>query len=157
MNIPGIEVLNKTELMDYSINDTTIFIAVIAAVIAVVSFLVSCGIQEEVGLIISVAAICIAVIALFIGSFACPDKTPTGYYKYEVLIDDSVNLNQIYNDYEIIDTRGKIYILKNRKNETPTNTENESTTNVDKCVNCQTFLRKEDRFCPHCGNEIKKE
>lgn len=151
MNIPGVEVLNKTELMDYSPNDTAIFIAIIAVVVAVISFLVSWCIQEEAGMIISLVAAFVAVTALFIGNFAFPDKTPTGYYKYEVLIDDSVNLNQICNDYEIIDTRGKIYIIKNRKNEAPANTENESTTNAERCVNCQTFLRKEDRFCPSCG------
>lgn len=39
---------------------------------------------------------------------------PTGKYKYHVTIDDSVDLVELYKEYEVIDVKGEIYIIKDK-------------------------------------------
>ncbi len=42
---------------------------------------------------------------------------PTGEYRYEVMIDESVPMTEFYERYDVIDQRGKIYVIKEKEND----------------------------------------
>ena len=48
----------------------------------------------------------------FIGSFFLPNEY--SYEKYQVLIDDSISLNNFYNKYVILNQEGMIYTIREK-------------------------------------------
>lgn len=42
---------------------------------------------------------------------------PTGEYRYEVMIDESVSMTEFYERYDVIDQRGKIYKIKEKNDD----------------------------------------
>lgn len=117
MNMSGIEILKQTEIMDIHPNTVALIIVCILSVLAIVcaktisfyrnKYEESPDIFRWVGVI----SLSVAIFAL-LGSFAFPDKRPTGRYEYEVLIDDSVSIKEVYKNYEIVNEKGDIYILR---------------------------------------------
>ena len=69
-------------------------------------------------------AIIVAIFIIFVGlckagltyskSLITYKEVPTGKYKYHVTIDDSVDLVELYKEYEVIDVKGEIYIIKDK-------------------------------------------
>lgn len=55
---------------------------------------------------------CLCLAGLLVGS--CKQK-PTGRYQYECLIDDETPCAEIYDKYDIVDRRGKIWILEDKE------------------------------------------
>ena len=58
---------------------------------------------------------------LFLVSFVCllyqlytAEEIPTGRYKYEVTIDESVQFIDIYDKYEVVEQRGEIWVLEDK-------------------------------------------
>lgn len=61
--------------------------------------------------------LCIAsLIAIFITVAKAP-VVDTGRNKYEVILDDSVSANEIYDKYEVIERRGDIWVLQDKEGE----------------------------------------
>lgn len=44
------------------------------------------------------------------------ETEPTGRYKYEVTIDESVDFIDIYKNYDVIEQRGQIWVLEDKEN-----------------------------------------
>lgn len=42
---------------------------------------------------------------------------PTGEYRYEVMIDESVSMTEFYERYDVIDQREKIYKIKEKNDD----------------------------------------
>lgn len=42
---------------------------------------------------------------------------PTGEYRYEVMIDESVSMTEFYERYDVIDQRGEIYKIKEKNDD----------------------------------------
>lgn len=43
------------------------------------------------------------------------EPLPTGITQYEVLIDESVNFQEVYDKYEVIERRGDIWVLQDKE------------------------------------------
>ena len=102
--IKGIEVLDKAEINDISLQGWMVALLVFF-IVAIVGSIVTEGEYPAAIVIISVLACCVTFFVFI---------RPTGEYKYKVTIDDTVSLNEFYEKYEIIDQEGKIYTIKFR-------------------------------------------
>ena len=63
-------------------------------------------------------SIIVGVLFGTIGGCFVGTNSPTGddaITRYEVMIDDSVSMNDFYEKYEIIDQKGKIFIVEEKK------------------------------------------
>lgn len=105
--MPGIEVLNTIE-----ITKTPIYMWILLIVVgfSTVAFVANCDVTEIKNFIISMIGL-VAIIGLGIAGMIITE--PIGY-KYEVLIDEEVNLVEFYENYEIVRQEGKIYTIKER-------------------------------------------
>ena len=57
-------------------------------------------------------------IASLIAIFITATKTPvidTGRNRYEVILDDSVSANEIYEKYKVIEQRGEIWVIEDKE------------------------------------------
>lgn len=156
MNIPGIKVLHQTEILDISLNPTVLTVAAVALIVAVLTFFLAWALSDSDTLLI-VSFFCLVVSLLaFVGSTVFAIETPTGRYEYEVLIDDTTNLKTVYDQYEIVDTRGEIFILKEKEMplESSSNTSESSSAF---CKECQASFDGKFNFCPQCGDRINYE
>ena len=75
------------------------------SIVAISTF---CDYQTKVGIVLlTIAIICLAIlIALLILVPKIPETT------YKVLVDDTVNMNEFFSTYELIDQEGLIYVVK---------------------------------------------
>ena len=55
-----------------------------------------------------------AIIAIIIIRVEDKDTTETGLYRYEVILEDDYPLEKIYDKYNIIEHKGKIWILEDK-------------------------------------------
>jgi len=55
-----------------------------------------------------------AIIAIIIIRVEDKDTTETGLYRYEVILEDDYSLEKIYDKYNIIEHKGKIWILEDK-------------------------------------------
>ena len=60
------------------------------------------------------SAIFIIAILFLCGALAHNAANQTGYTEYQVLIDEDVKWKDLYENYEIIDQKGQIYIIKEK-------------------------------------------
>ena len=60
------------------------------------------------------SAILIIAFLFLRGALAHKAANPTGYTEYQVLIDDDVKWKDLYENYEIIDQKGKVYTIKEK-------------------------------------------
>ena len=42
-------------------------------------------------------------------------EEPTGRYRYEATIDDSVSITEVYDRYKVVERRGDIWILEDKE------------------------------------------
>jgi hypothetical protein len=105
--MPGIEVLNIIE-----ITKTPIYMWILLIVVGflTMAFVANCDATEIKNFIISMIGL-VAIIGIWLAGMIIAE--PVGY-KYEVLIDEEVNLVEFYEKYEILEVEGKIYTIKER-------------------------------------------
>ena len=64
-------------------------------------------------IIIFVCSSIVCVISNYINdTYNCE---PTGRYRYEVTIDDSVSITEVYDHYNVVEQRGDIWILEDKE------------------------------------------
>lgn len=153
MDINGVEILRQTEVITTKYNPVLFWIGIVFLALAIVFIICEIWYRANYtplgGPFDIIAAVCfvIFILAFVLGSVHKRTE-PTGQYMYEVFIDDSVGtkgMKEIYERYEIVDTKGDIYILKDIQS------------SLNTCRVCNNHFDKGDKFCPQCGNEIKKE
>lgn len=111
----GIDILNRTEIIEtpYKVKIIIIF----AAFVTMLSILGMCvaGYKlMDLLMLVSITTFVISVAAM-ISTLILYPKIPTGRYRYECTIDESVTLQDIYNNYKVIEQRGKIWILEDKE------------------------------------------
>ena len=81
-------------------------------ILGVLSFIIG-AVVDNLGFNYAGAAMIVCSFILFLISIpiAATTKIPD-YTKYEVILDDSVSMNEFLNRYEILDQRGQIYVVK---------------------------------------------
>ena len=118
MNMTGVEILNETQVVVESAFNWTVF-GIIGSIILSIFIIIGIilSITEGPDLVGWIAVICggiiLGLIFGFIFGMGC--ETPTKYEtQYQVIIDDSVSMNDFLDKYEIIDTEGKILTIRER-------------------------------------------
>ncbi len=105
--IDGITILNQTEIMasnmPFWLFATIILVsASIGSAIAIRSYDAMLGVL-------------VAIILFIVGLGILYSEEPTGRYKYECLIDESVSITEVYGHYEIVEQRGDIWVLEDKE------------------------------------------
>lgn len=114
----GIDILNKEEILTTPewiglvlTISAVIFIASI--IFALVFLFTSHDTASFFFIIIFVCSSIACVISNYINdTYNCE---PTGRYRYEATIDDSVSITEVYDHYNIIEQRGDIWILEDKE------------------------------------------
>ena len=108
--IEGINILNQTEVtfLQSAAGGVVVFFMIAALVCFLVWILDDDAIFGFLSLVNTVAFILMIIFG--------PGE-PTGRYRYEVTIDDSVNFTDVYERFEVIEQRGDIWVLEDKKGE----------------------------------------
>ena len=109
--LEGIEILNKTEIMKPTIFVGILFVGLIVGII-----LLLVGVVSDFN-VISILGGAISFICIILNATPLADEQPTGKYKYQVLIDETVSMTDFYEKYEVIDKEGQIWTIKEKENE----------------------------------------
>lgn len=110
----GIEILNKTEVMIPNYNWLIIVFMLIG--IALISGGVATKVENRILTYISLGGLglCISS-ALIVAIVYRTVEIPSGRYRYEVIIQDDVSINEVYEHYKVIKQEGKIWILEDKE------------------------------------------
>lgn len=112
--LEGITVLNQAEIMVTPNWFNVVFF--IATLLAVIFILVGIfNIDEAWGQVLATTALVMFAVLMITSWFEPGVKIPSGRYKYECLIDESVSMTDVYERYEIIEQRGDIWVLEDKK------------------------------------------
>lgn len=115
----GIDILNCEEIM---ITPTWVTVAIwILLFIMVVSIvfvftIITYGLSPIV-LIIDLSLFILSIIGCIILGFGFCESSPSGRYRYEVTIDESVSIQYIYDNYDVVEQRGDIWVLEDKEGE----------------------------------------
>lgn len=118
----GVEILNQIEVVTETTCNWSAFwigvgIGLIVALVAATVF----GLDEQSwGAFFTMLGVAGVLISLMMG-FLCGcviDPAPTEYEThYEVIVDDTVNMKEFMNTYDIVETRGAIYVVREKIND----------------------------------------
>ena len=110
----GINILNKTEIMEYTY-EQNIFFAVLIIVWCISAILVIIGLicDSEWSTIIS--GILFLITCIVIGTVDLEKSKNTGRYKYEATIDKDVPFTEVYKKYDVVKQKGDIWVLKDKE------------------------------------------
>lgn len=105
----GIEILNKTEVTS---KPTWAWILLIVCVIF--GFVAYQFINEILGPTLDNICLITLIVCIVCGIFALVYDEPTGRYEYEVIIDENVSIQEVYEKYNVIEQDGKKWILEDK-------------------------------------------
>lgn len=110
--IEGITVLNQTEITDmpkwFGFAFGTCILLTILFVIGITIF------DNTVSGLLALIAGISCLMSVAIGVI---NEQPTGRYKYECIIDESVDFVDIYEKYNVVEQRGEIWVLEDKESE----------------------------------------
>ena len=113
--IEGIDILNKTEIMT-SPSWGLIFVVVGGLLIVIGLVLLANGANDGCGpMFVFGLFACVLSACLIISALVNTNKIPTGRYRYEVTIDDSVSFLDLQEKYDVIEQNGKIWTLEDKE------------------------------------------
>lgn len=118
----GVEILNAKEvIVGYDANGTAIFVAAAVAFSLAVLLCICRYYADEGPIVIFIGAI-FGILIAFVAALSAYAITRTPLYEtqYEVTVSDSVNVNEFTEKYEVIDTRGKIFTVREQAGNTNT-------------------------------------
>lgn len=105
--IEGIEVLKTTALTENIYDKVLILSFIISVIILIISMIIYRSNNknkiEKIGMVSTIISILLCIILGFI-LFIYPKQILTGKFEYEVKIDNSVNIEEFNNKYEVIFT-----------------------------------------------------
>lgn len=110
----GVTILNRIDILE----PPTWFVwAIISLVIVLgISFAVGLSKPDEWYSVLAGIMAILCVLGIFILIIISDElQEPTGRYKYEVIIDDTVSVTELYEKYEVVDQRGEIWVLKDKE------------------------------------------
>lgn len=107
--LEGITVLTQTEYEDASLLWLFIPFFVVMILITIIGAIFSCD-----DWVVPAAVL----VGLAVGTICYVQAMrPTGEYRYEVMIDESVSMTEFYEQYDVIDQCGKIYKIKEKNDD----------------------------------------
>lgn len=113
--IDGITILNQTVITESVMSNETLFriaglIFAITLVLTIIFLLENWDIAG-----CCTAIICLVAIVICILQTIRSEDIPTGRYKYEVTVDESVRFTDIYEKYDVVERRGEIWVLEDKE------------------------------------------
>ena len=116
MTLEGVEILHQTEIMESFTPNWVLPVAVLIGILCIAMgwLLVDMVMDMDCGILLGLLAGVLCGLGLMLGG---REKVPTDRYKYEATIDKSVSFVELYEQYDIVEQRGEIYILEDKKNE----------------------------------------
>ena len=108
----GVEILNQIEVVETQIGIGLGWVFLIGVAIFALIFVIS-GFDELWAIAGAIVGVCIAIVVVL----ATAEGVPTGEYRYEVIVEDTVNLQEFYDYYDIIERRGEIFVVEERVTE----------------------------------------
>ena len=113
----GINILNTEEiLITPGWVDTGLIVSAVVLILSMIVAYISVPTNLDILYIIATAtfilsAVSTVVFAVISGS----EIEPTGKYRYEATIDDSVKMTELYEHYNVVEQRGDIWILEDKE------------------------------------------
>lgn len=122
----GVNILNTTEILgnpSWAINLISIglFIATIGAIFMIITMIMDGAYKftyktTVTMAVVSFLTIIVGLLVVIITSITSLQKrVPTGRCQYEATIDDTVSFTELNDQYEVIEQRGKIWILEDKE------------------------------------------
>ena len=109
----GIEILNKEPVMIP--NDRLVAIAFILIGIALIWGYIATKVENDILAKISIYVFGLCLLSAIGVTMAYKGiEIPSGRYQYEAIIQDDVSINEIYKHYNVIDKKGKKWILEDK-------------------------------------------
>ena len=115
----GIDILNKEEILTSPL--WIVAVLAISAVIGIVSIIIALVFitltyHDTASFFFIIIFVCSSIMCVI---FNCINDNykcePTGRYRYEVTIDDSVSITEVYDRYNVVEQRGDIWILEDKE------------------------------------------
>lgn len=106
----GIEILNKTVITESP--DWAFIFVVSSMILLIIFFMILVNIDSMVLQILSAVLLIGVLIADVTLIFY---EVPTDRYRYEVIIDEDVTINDIYDNYNVVEQRGDIWIIEDKE------------------------------------------
>lgn len=111
--IKGIEILNKTPITEMT--DKARIVGIIAFIFLIIAFISLIISSETENIKCSVVSAVLLFVFIIISVICKLTTQPTGRYTYKVTIDESVPINEVYENYNVIKQDGKIWILEDKE------------------------------------------
>lgn len=108
----GVEILNQIEITDTQLGIGFGWVILVGIAVFALIFVLS-GFDDFGAIAGAIVGGCVA----FIMILASMEEVPTGKYRYEVIVEDTVNLQEFYDYYDIIGRRGEIFVVEERVTE----------------------------------------
>ena len=109
----GVEILTMTEITEYP--EIASIIATVLAILFLAGLVFVLGDRcDTVCSIIGALLVIVSIIGFVVVLNKYP-KQSTGRYKYEAVIDDDVNIQDVYEKYKVIEKDGKKWILEDKE------------------------------------------
>lgn len=109
------EILNQSPIMEmdpaYASLGVKILIAIVIGFFATV-FCVCCDGSTSVIVTGSFTTLCVIVLYVVVGF---SPKVPTGRNEYIVKIDETIDINEFYDKYEVVERKDKIWVIEDRE------------------------------------------
>ena len=110
----GIEILNKEPVMIS--NDNWVIIGFILIGIAFILGGVATKVENNILVYISLGGFGLCMFSALIATIVYKEvKIPSGRYQYEAVIQDDVSIQEVYEHYNVIEQKGKIWILEDKE------------------------------------------
>ena len=111
----GIDILNKTEICTTPLKFSVLLIVSISCcIVLLTAFLMSLNEGYVlIPIICSILFILFALLTVYASKYI--DSVKTGRYQYEVTVDDSVSFTELYEKYDIVEQRGEIWVIEDKK------------------------------------------
>ena len=110
----GINILNKTEIMEYTY-EQHIFFAVLIIVWCISAILVIIGFICDSKWPVIIGGILFLITNIVIGAVDLEKSKNTGRYKYEATIDENVPFMEVYEKYDVVKQKGDIWVLRDKE------------------------------------------
>lgn len=107
-------VLNQTEIMVSIIPEKFIVLVLIGLAFSFICAIMAFASvkRRDFYMIAAIIFFLACMVTTFIGANF---KKPSGRYRYECLIDDTVPYTEIYDKYDVVEQRGLIWVLENKE------------------------------------------
>ena len=114
----GIDILNKEEILT-----TPEWIGVVlyvSTIIFIVSIIFAVAFEltyhDTASVFFIIIFVCSSIVCAIFNVINNTYKSePTGRYRYEVTIDDSVSITEVYDRYNVVEQRGGVWILEDKE------------------------------------------